>query len=134
MANKWGGRLRLIPFFNNDSYQLKEMPKGLPMPRTWSKIYEANNGILYAIGEENEENYQDFLHSLKINSKIIYKWISLEDLKIIESLSENSYSGNENYDLVDLTENYFEDDELDFGENENSNDEDFFWRGFQGAD
>ena len=117
MGNEWGGRLRLVPFFNGkNKCVLKEMPEGLPMPRNWSKIYQANDGILYASGKESERCYTDLLHSLNFNSKIIYKWISLDNLiKIKGSLKLRG-------------ENYFEDDELDFEDDEN------FEGGFQGAD
>lgn len=125
MGNEFGEGLELITFFNFETgdYDLKQMPKEFPMPRAGSKVYENREGLLFAIGRENGKSYMDLLRVSDFNSNIVYDWVPLKNSKIINSLSK----------LNGI--NYFEDEELDFGDDENSKDnENFFQKSFQGAD
>lgn len=124
MENKWEERLRLISFLNRETreYELRQMPEELPMPRAESRIYENREGLLFAVGRKDGKRYTDILRVSDFNSNTIYDWIPLENPKIISSLS-------------DTGKNYFEDEELDFGDDENFEDDgNFFEKNFQGAD
>jgi len=67
--NEWGGRLRKILYSNDvtDEAVLRELPKGVPMPRSGTiRIYE-DDGYLFAEGIHKGKKFLDSLFSNPFN-------------------------------------------------------------------
>ena len=136
--NRWGGRLRLIPFLADEysgEYELRELPEHIPMPRTFSRIYEDGKDLFATGVDDRGIMYLDVLNVSDLDPNDC-EWGPLEyspkNREIYFGLRncfrEDDWDTN-NLDLTELsTNNYFEDDELDF------DNEDYESDGFQGAD
>jgi len=76
MASQWGGRLRLIPTLNFETrtYDLKEFPIELPMPRYGSRVYSVGENW-FASGKEEGIEYLDILCS----SNSGHEWALFKD-------------------------------------------------------